>query len=123
MHGARRPLEGATGGALPCRSWFHGSWRPRPEEALLATIAAFAREGLTAARTRTIWVQRGLTVLTFGAIYLVLLKALHLNLILTATTAAGGDMGSHHYVATFLREDCCHGAGDGCHRLVRRIPC
>ncbi|HEV2895038.1 MAG TPA: 6-pyruvoyl-tetrahydropterin synthase-related protein, partial [Actinomycetota bacterium] len=49
--------------------------------------------------------QRGLTVLTFGAIYLVLLKALHWNLILTATTAAGGDMGSHHYVATFLREE------------------
>ena len=49
--------------------------------------------------------QRGLTVLTFGAIYLVLLKTLHWNLILTARTAAGGDMGSHHYVATFLRED------------------
>jgi hypothetical protein len=52
-----------------------------------------------------VWVQRGLTVLTFGAIYIVLLKTLHWNLILTATTAAGGDMGSHHYVATFLRED------------------
>jgi 6-pyruvoyl-tetrahydropterin synthase related domain len=50
-------------------------------------------------------VQRGLTVLTFGAIYLILLKALHWNLILSATTAAGGDMGSHHYVATFLREE------------------
>ncbi|MET0477537.1 MAG: hypothetical protein ABW222_06225, partial [Actinomycetota bacterium] len=49
--------------------------------------------------------QRGLSVLTFGAIYLVLLKTLHWNLILSATTAAGGDMGSHHYVATFLRED------------------
>jgi hypothetical protein len=52
-----------------------------------------------------VWVQRGLTMVTFGAIYLVLLKTLHWNLILTATTAAGGDMGSHHYVATFLRED------------------
>jgi 6-pyruvoyl-tetrahydropterin synthase related domain len=52
-----------------------------------------------------VWVQRGLIVLTFGAIYLVLLKTLHWNLILTRTTAAGGDMGSHHYVATFLRED------------------
>jgi hypothetical protein len=72
---------------------------------MLATIAAFAREGLTAARIRTVWVQRGLTLLTFGAIYLVLLKTLHGKLILTATTAAGGDMGSHHYVATFLRED------------------
>jgi hypothetical protein len=50
-------------------------------------------------------VQRGLTVLAFGAIYLVLLKTLHWNLILTRTTAAGGDMGSHHYVATFLREE------------------
>ena len=49
--------------------------------------------------------QRGLTVLTFGAIYVVLLKTLHWNLILTRTTAAGGDMGSHHYVATFLRDD------------------
>jgi uncharacterized membrane protein len=52
-----------------------------------------------------VWVQRSLTVLTFGAIYLVLLKTLQVNLILRATTAAGGDMGSHHYVATFLRED------------------
>ena len=51
------------------------------------------------------WVQRGLTVLTFGAIYVVLLKTLQWNLILTRTTAAGGDMGSHHYVAAFLRED------------------
>jgi hypothetical protein len=50
-------------------------------------------------------VQRGLTVLAFGAIYLVLLKTLQWNLILDATTAAGGDMGSHHYVATFLREE------------------
>jgi hypothetical protein len=50
-------------------------------------------------------VQRGLTVLTFGAIYLVLLKTLHWNLIVSATTAAGGDMGSHHYIATFLREE------------------
>jgi 6-pyruvoyl-tetrahydropterin synthase related domain len=49
--------------------------------------------------------QRGLTVLAFGAIYLVLLKSLQWNLILTRTTAAGGDMGSHHYVATFLREE------------------
>jgi 6-pyruvoyl-tetrahydropterin synthase related domain len=81
------------------------AWRLRSEEAALATIAALARDGLTAARTRTLRVQRALTVLTFGAIYLVLLNTLHWNLILSATTAAGGDMGSHHYVATFLRED------------------
>jgi len=62
-------------------------------------------EGLTAARARTVWVQRGLTLLTFAAIYLVLLKTLHWNLIFSRTTAAGGDMGSHHYVAEFLRED------------------
>jgi hypothetical protein len=52
-----------------------------------------------------VWVQRGLALLTFGAIYLVLLKSLHWKLILTQTTAAGGDMGSHHYVAAFLREE------------------
>jgi 6-pyruvoyl-tetrahydropterin synthase related domain len=79
--------------------------RPRPEEAALATIAVFAREGLSAARTRTVWVQRVLAVLAFGTIYLVLLRSLHWKLILTQTTAAGGDMGSHHYVATFLREE------------------
>jgi 6-pyruvoyl-tetrahydropterin synthase related domain len=62
-------------------------------------------EGLTAARTRTVWVQRGLTLLAFAAIYLVLLKTLHWNLIFSRTTAAGGDMGSHHYVAEFLREE------------------
>jgi hypothetical protein len=50
-------------------------------------------------------VQRGLVVLTFGAIYLVLLKSLHWKLILTQTTAAGGDMGSHHYIAEYLREE------------------
>jgi hypothetical protein len=43
-------------------------------------------------------------VATFAAIYLVLVRVLHVNLILSRTTAAGGDMGSHHYVAEFLRE-------------------
>ena len=51
------------------------------------------------------WVHRALTVATFAAIYLVLVRVLHVNLILSRTTAAGGDMGSHHYVATFLREN------------------
>jgi 6-pyruvoyl-tetrahydropterin synthase related domain len=60
--------------------------------------------GLTAARSRAVWVHRALTVATFAAIYLVLVRVLHLNLILSHTTAAGGDMGSHHYVAAFLRE-------------------
>jgi hypothetical protein len=49
-------------------------------------------------------VHRALTVAAFAAIYLVLVRVLHLNLILSHTTAAGGDMGSHHYVADFLRE-------------------
>ncbi len=48
--------------------------------------------------------HRALTVAAFAAIYLVLIRVLHLNLILSHTTAAGGDMGSHHYVAEFLRE-------------------
>jgi hypothetical protein len=60
--------------------------------------------GLTAARSRAVWVYRALTVATFAAIYLVLVRVLHVNLILSHTTAAGGDMGSHHYVAEFLRE-------------------
>lgn len=50
-------------------------------------------------------VNRVLTVVTFAAIYLVLVKVMHLNLILSHTTAAGGDMGSHHYIDTFLRTD------------------
>lgn len=50
-------------------------------------------------------VHRVLTVVTFAAIYLVLVKVMHLNLILSRTTAAGGDMGSHHYIDTFLRTD------------------
>jgi hypothetical protein len=50
-------------------------------------------------------VNRVLTVVTFAAIYLVLVKVMHLNLILSRTTAAGGDMGSHHYIDTFLRTD------------------
>jgi hypothetical protein len=61
--------------------------------------------GLTAARSRAVWVHRALTVATFAAIYLVLVRVLHVNLILSRTTAAGGDMGSHHYVAEFLREN------------------
>ena len=48
-------------------------------------------------------VHRVLTAITFVAIYLVLIKVLHLNLILSRTTAAGGDMGSHHYIDTYLR--------------------
>jgi hypothetical protein len=48
--------------------------------------------------------HRFVTVAGFAAIYLVLVKVLHLNLILSRTTAAGGDMGSHHYIDTFLRE-------------------
>jgi hypothetical protein len=50
-------------------------------------------------------VHRVLTVVTFVAIYLVLIKVLHVNLILSRTTAAGGDMGSHHYIDTFLRKE------------------
>jgi hypothetical protein len=50
-------------------------------------------------------VNRVLTVVTFAAIYLVLVKVMHLNLILSRTTAAGGDMGSHHYIDTYLRTD------------------
>jgi len=48
--------------------------------------------------------HRAVAVATFAAIYLILIKVLHLNLILSRTTAAGGDMGSHHYIDTFLRE-------------------
>ena len=44
-------------------------------------------------------------MLAFGAIYLVLLRSLHWKLILTQTTAAGGDMGSHHYGRRYLREE------------------
>jgi hypothetical protein len=60
--------------------------------------------GLGAARARAVWVHRAATVAAFVGIYLILVKVLHLNLILSRTTAAGGDMGSHHYVAVFLRE-------------------
>ena len=78
---------------------------PCCEEVALATIAAARAEGLAPARARAAWVQRACTLVTFAVIYLVLVRVLHLNLILSRTTAAGGDMGSHHYVATFLRED------------------
>ena len=60
---------------------------------------------------RTIWVQRGLTVLTFGAIYLVLLKALHWNLILSATTAAGGDWARTTTLPPSSGGSCCPGGG------------
>jgi 6-pyruvoyl-tetrahydropterin synthase-like protein len=60
---------------------------------------------LAPARARARWLNRWLTVATFAGIYLVLVNVLHLDLIFSATTAAGGDMGSHHYVATFLRTD------------------
>ena len=49
--------------------------------------------------------HRVLTVIAFVAIYVVLVRILHVNLILSRTTAAGGDMGSHHYIDTFLRKD------------------
>ncbi|HYT27357.1 MAG TPA: 6-pyruvoyl-tetrahydropterin synthase-related protein, partial [Actinomycetota bacterium] len=60
--------------------------------------------GLAAARGRAVWMHRAVTVAAFVGIYLILVKVLHLNLILSRTTAAGGDMGSHHYIDTFLRE-------------------
>jgi hypothetical protein len=75
----------------------------------LATIAAPRQQprqqGLAAAHARATLVHRVLTVIGFVAIYVVLVKILHLNLILSRTTAAGGDMGSHHYIDTFLRKD------------------
>jgi 6-pyruvoyl-tetrahydropterin synthase related domain len=75
----------------------------------LATIAAGRREarqqGLAAAHARATLVHRVLTVVGFVAIYFVLVKVLHVNLIFSRTTAAGGDMGSHHYIDTFLRKD------------------
>jgi hypothetical protein len=75
----------------------------------LATIAAqrqtARQQGLAAAHARATLVHRVLTVIGFVAIYFVLVRILHLNLILSRTTAAGGDMGSHHYIDTFLRKD------------------
>jgi hypothetical protein len=75
----------------------------------LATIAAPRQkprqQGLAAAHARATLVHRVLTVIGFVAIYFVLARILHLNLILSRTTAAGGDMGSHHYIDTFLRKD------------------
>jgi 6-pyruvoyl-tetrahydropterin synthase related domain len=75
----------------------------------LATIAVTRRQprqhGLAAAHSRATLVHRVLTMIAFVAIYVVLIKVLHLNLILSRTTAAGGDMGSHHYIDTFLRKD------------------
>ncbi len=74
---------------------------------MATTIEAPGREGegLRAAEARANWVQRVLTVVTFVAIYFVLIRVLHLNLIFTRTTASGGDMGSHHYIDYFLRKD------------------
>lgn len=69
------------------------------------TIEAARRAGLSAAAARATWVQRMLTAATFVAIYYVLSRVLHLNLIFTRTTASGGDMGSHHYIDYFLRKD------------------
>jgi 6-pyruvoyl-tetrahydropterin synthase related domain len=80
----------------------------RWEQPLATTIeapAAAAPVALDAARTRVRWAERGLTLAAFVGIYVVLVNVLHVDLILTRTTAAGGDMGSHHYVAEFLRTE------------------
>ena len=60
--------------------------------------------GFAAAQERAAWMHRLLTIATFAGIYLILINVLHVDLIFSRTTAAGGDMGSHHYVAEFLRE-------------------
>jgi hypothetical protein len=60
---------------------------------------------LQAAAVRGRWLHGGLTLATFAAIYLALADVLHLDLIFRSTTASGGDMGSHHYVAAFLRTE------------------
>jgi hypothetical protein len=72
---------------------------------LATTIEArtAAPVALDAARARTRWVEVGLTAAAFVGIYAMLINVLHLDLIFDRTTAAGGDMGSHHYVAEFLR--------------------
>jgi uncharacterized membrane protein len=72
--------------------------------ATAATTAPVRRSELAAAQERSLWTHRVLTLAAFAGIYLVLVNVLHLDLILSRTTASGGDMGSHHYVATFLRE-------------------
>lgn len=58
-----------------------------------------------AAQARARRLRRTLTLVTFASIYLALLHVLHPDLIFSRTTAAGGDMGSHHYVANFLRTE------------------
>lgn len=60
---------------------------------------------LAPARTRARWLSRGLDLIVFAAVYLVLFDVLNLQLVFERTTAAGGDLGSHHYVATFLRTE------------------
>jgi 6-pyruvoyl-tetrahydropterin synthase related domain len=70
----------------------------------VATVTLPRLGELSAARMRAVWVQRALTLATFATIYVVLIRVLHLNLILSRTTAAGGDMGSHHYIDAFLRQ-------------------
>jgi 6-pyruvoyl-tetrahydropterin synthase related domain len=72
---------------------------------LATSVVKLPAVRLQAAATRARWLHRGLTVATFAAIYLALADVLHFDLIFSHTTASGGDMGSHHYVATFLRTD------------------
>jgi hypothetical protein len=105
------PAAGPAGGRWGCRSYRKARYHADPaltscadEEDDLATITLPRTGELRAARARATWVQRGLTLATFATIYVVLVRVLHLNLILSRTTAAGGDMGSHHYIDTFLRQ-------------------
>lgn len=92
-------LAGAAGRAAGVR-WDGGS----QELSLTTTVTARAVD-LRAAHARARRAQRALTAATFAGIYVVLVNVLHLDLVFAPTTAAGGDMGSHHYVATFLRTE------------------
>jgi hypothetical protein len=90
----------------PARTRFTRSTRTRwLEQPLATTIEArtAAPVALDAARARMRWAEVGLTAAAFVGIYVMLINVLHLDLIFDRTTAAGGDMGSHHYVAEFLR--------------------
>jgi len=51
------------------------------------------------------WFDRAINILFFVAIYVILFLVFTPNLLFSATTTCGGDMGSHNYVAKFFIEE------------------
>jgi hypothetical protein len=76
--------------------------RPQPEGKWVEPPEPPFRDRRGTGWDRQKWLDRLPAILVFAAVYLILILLYRPNLMLSATTTSGGDMGAHHYPAKFL---------------------